>query len=122
PVVLCIDDDPDISKIIRLRLAPYGIEVRRAFKGMQGYWTSLDIKPDVIISDMVMPDGEGNYLYSRLQSHPLTKDIPFIVLTGQQDSGLRRKMLSMGVDAYLSKPIVFDELLAQLRRHIALTN
>ncbi|HEX3870042.1 MAG TPA: response regulator [Pirellulales bacterium] len=121
PRVLCIDDDPDISKIIKLRLARYGVEVHRAFEGMQGYWTSLDMHPDVIISDMVMPDGQGNYIVSRLQQHSLTKDIPVIMLTGQQDPGLKRQMLAMGVEAYLTKPIVFDELLEELRKHIVLT-
>ncbi|HEX4129203.1 MAG TPA: response regulator [Pirellulales bacterium] len=120
PLVLCIDDDPDISRIITLRLARYNVEVRRAFKGMQGYWASLDIRPDVIISDMVMPDGEGTYLFARLQAHSLTKGIPFIVLTGQASPALKRQMLSLGASAYLKKPMVFEELLEHLRKHIPL--
>jgi DNA-binding response OmpR family regulator len=122
PKVLCIDDDPDVSKIIQLRLAPYGVEVHRAFQGMQGYWTSIDIRPDVIITDMAMPDGEGNYIFSRLRSHPLTKNTPVIMLTGQCNPGLRRQILSLGVDAYLTKPIVFDDLLQHLRQHIELSD
>jgi DNA-binding response OmpR family regulator len=120
PKVLCIDDDADVSRILKMRLEQYGVEVHRAFNGMQGYWTSIDIQPNVIITDMVMPDGEGNYIYSRIRSHPLTKNVPVIVLTGQSNAGLRREMLSLGVDAYLTKPLVLDELLKHLREHIVL--
>jgi len=114
--VLCIDDDPEITKAIKLRLEPHGVEVVRAFDGMQGYWTALDTRPDVIICDMIMPDGEGNYLFARFRSHSLTKDVPIIILTGAANPALKRQMLSVGVDAYLAKPLVFDELLSELRR------
>ena len=68
PKILCIDDDPDISQAIKFQLEPYGVDVFRAFDGMPGYWTALTTRPDVIICDMVMPDGEGNYLLSRFRS------------------------------------------------------
>lgn len=119
PKVLCIDDDPDVSKAIKLRLEQHGFEVIRAFDGMQGFWTALDTRPDAIICDMVMPDGEGNYLFSRFRSHTLTKDVPIIILTGQANPALKRQMLSVGVDAYLAKPLIFDELLGELQRVVA---
>ena len=118
--VLVIDDDPDISRALALRLAPYGIEVIRAFSGAHGFWTGLDMIPDLIITDMVMPDGEGNYIFGRFKAHPLTKNIPIIVLTGQDNPGLKRMMLSLGVSAYLQKPIVIEELLHQMRQHLNL--
>ncbi len=118
PRVLAIDDDPDISRALALRLRPYGIDVFRSFSGMQGYWMGLDSKPDVILTDLSMPDGEGNYIYSRFRGHPLTEKTPVIVLTGQDNPALKRQMLSMGVSAYLTKPINWAELLEELRRHI----
>ncbi|MEX0978255.1 MAG: response regulator [Pirellulales bacterium] len=118
--VLCIDDDPDISKLLKIRLAAFNIEVLRAFNGMHGYWTAVGERPDAIICDMCMPEGDGNYIVSRLKSHPLTQNVPVIVLTGQGNQGLKRTMLSLGVDAYFSKPVVFDELLRALRVHLDL--
>ncbi len=118
--VLCIDDDPDISKIIKMRLVAYGVEVLRAFSGMHGFWTALDSRPDVIICDMSMPDGEGNYIIGRFKSHPLTENVPLIILTGQANPGVKRTMLSQGVSAYLTKPLAFDQLLQALRAHIDL--
>ena len=113
--VLSIDDDPAVSGILRVRLASFGIEVARAFSGTQGYWTALDEKPDLIICDLTMPDGEGNYVFGRLQDNPLTKHVPFVVLSGQCNPAVKRTLLSMGVAAFLPKPIVFRELLQELR-------
>jgi len=120
PRVLCIDDDPEISKILKLRLEPYGVDVLRAFKGMQGYWTALDMRPDLIILDMVMPDGGGNYIMGRLRAHPLTEKTPVLMLTGVNTPGVRRQMFGMGVDAYLTKPLNFDELLEHVGQYVTL--
>ena len=119
PKLLYIDDDPDVSKAMKIRLERYGIDVIRAFNGMQGFWTGIDVHPDVIITDMSMPDGEGNYIYGRFQQNPTTKNIPVIVVSGRTNAGLKREMMSLGVTAYFEKPIVFEELLAELRHHIA---
>jgi DNA-binding response OmpR family regulator len=118
PKVLCIDDDPEISRIIKLRLEGYGIAVFRAFNGMQGYWTGLDFRPDVIITDLAMPEGEGNYVMSRFRSHPLTADVPIIILTGQTNPAIKRTMFNLGASAYLVKPLIFEELIGALRTHI----
>ncbi len=120
PKVLCIDDDPHVSQAIMMRLRPLGVDVIRAFDGMQGFWTGLDTRPDVIITDLRMPDGEGNYIFGRFQAHPLTKDVPVIVLTGETNPAVRRTMLSLGVAAYFTKPWNFDELRQELERHIDL--
>ena len=118
--MLCIDDDPHVSQAIMMRLRPLGVDVIRAFDGMQGFWTGLDTRPDVIITDMRMPDGEGNYIFNRFQSHPLTKDVPVIVLTGETNPAVKRTMLSLGAAAYFTKPWNFEELRQELERHIDL--
>jgi DNA-binding response OmpR family regulator len=118
--VLCIDDDPDVSRILRIRLNDYNVDVLRAFNGMQGYWTAIGERPDAIICDMCMDEGDGNYIVSRLKAHPLTENVPVIILTGQNNPGLKRTMLGMGVDAYFLKPLVFDDLLGGLRAHLDL--
>jgi CheY-like chemotaxis protein len=120
PRILCIDDDPDISKIIKLRLEPYGVDVLRAFKGMQGYWTALDMRPDLVILDMVMPDGGGNYILGRLRAHPLTEKVPVLMLTGINTPGTRRQMFGLGVDGFLTKPIDFDALIDHVGQYVTL--
>ncbi len=119
--VLCIDDDPEIREAISRRLADYGVEVVLAASGMPGYWAALESQPDVIIADLNVPDGEGDYLCSRLKSHPLTDRIPMVVLTGRANPAVQRQLLGQGVDAYLAKPINWTELLEALRRRVALS-
>ncbi len=120
PKVLCIDDDPDFSRAVKLRLEPYGVDVIRAFSGEQGFWMGLDERPDVIITDLKMPDGEGNYVLGRFRGHPLTENIPIIVMTSNANPGVKRQMLGIGAEAYLTKPLVFDELLRELRQYLTL--
>ena len=116
PRVLCIDDDPDITQAIGVRLRPYGVDVFEAFEGMKGFWMALSTKPDVIILDITLPDGYGNYIIGRLKSHTLLKDIPVIVLTGATSPAMNRLMTHAGAEAYLYKPLVFADLLKELHR------
>jgi DNA-binding response OmpR family regulator len=114
--VLVIDDDADISLALRTRLLPYGVDVLRSLTGMHGFWTAVSEAPDAIIIDMSMPDGGGNYILGRLRNHPRTASIPIIVLTGERNPGQKRQMLSSGATQYLLKPLIFEELLAELRQ------
>ncbi len=123
PRVLVVDDDPDVSKAIKIRLKAYGVEVFRAFSGMQGYWRALKEQPDAIVMDYRMPEGYGSYLLGRLQKHPLTKDVPVIILTGvraggRKNLGLERELLRLGATAFLTKPLDFRRLVKELRRHM----
>jgi len=123
PKALVIDDDPTISKALKIRLGAYGVQVLRAFNGTQGYWMALKHEPDVIITDINMPEGAGNHLLGRLQGHTITRNIPVIVLTGRRiggrkDYAMEREMLSYGAKAYLTKPFDFQVLLTELARHI----
>jgi len=118
--VLCIDDDAEISSAITARLRRHGLDVLRAFSGMQGYWMALESRPDVVVTDLSMPDGEGNYIIGRLKSHPLTERTPIIVLAGQTNPAVKRHILGLGVDAYLTKPMDWTQLVNALRRHIDL--
>jgi DNA-binding response OmpR family regulator len=120
PKVLLIDDDPDVSKALGLRLRACGVQAFRAFTGMQGYWAALSQKPAVIVSDLGMPDGEGNYLLLRLKMNPLTARIPVIILTGKVDTALERHMRSIGAAAYFTKPADFAALVGELQKHIPL--
>ena len=118
PRVQNIDDDPHVSKIVKLRLESFGIDVIRSFNGMHGFWTAVDMVPDVILVDLNMPNGDGPYIIQRLRAHPLTHEIPLIVLSGQSNPDVKRQLLSMGIDGYLTKPIDFSVLTDKLRNHI----
>ena len=119
PKVLVIDDDPGIPQALEIRLDAYGVEIVSAHSGMQGFWKALKELPAAIITDYTMPDGSGNYIVSRLKRHSLTQHIPIIVLTGRtNDFSIRRAMFNLGVSAFLTKPVDFEALIAELHQYI----
>jgi DNA-binding response OmpR family regulator len=125
PKVLVIDDDPDLGRALKIKLAAYGVEVVRAYNGMQGYWTALKEKPDAIILDFNLPQGHGNYVMHRLKSHGITENIPVVILTGRtiggrKDFSLERELVALGAVKFLSKPLDFEALLAELRLFLTL--
>jgi CheY-like chemotaxis protein len=112
--VLCIDDDPVLIRAIAVRLQPYGIKVKSADNGTQGYLMVVAEKPDIILLDLKMPNGAGNYVLGKLQDNPNTKDIPVVVVTMETTAGVRRQMLSLGADGFLNKPVHWPELFAEM--------
>lgn len=127
PKVLAVDDDPRIGQALSIRLAKHGIHTLVASNGSEGFALALKERPDVVITDYHMPGGGGDYFIHRLRGASATRQTPIIVLTGgrdrdgQRDYALERDMrCRSGVVAYLTKPVEFDQLLAELRHHIAI--
>ena len=115
PLVLCVDDDPEVTHALELRLREYDVDVLRAFHGMQAFWLAMTEQPDLIITDLKMPQGHGDYVVECLNRNSETCDIPVIVLTGTRDDGLKKRMIQQGVAAYFHKPCPFDELIAKTK-------
>jgi CheY-like chemotaxis protein len=118
--ILCIDDDPLITQSVAIRMKPYGIEVLGVENGMGGYMRAVANRPDVILLDMQMPNGDGHYVLSKLKEHPRTKDIPIIMLTIESNHGVRRQMIGLGASGFLSKPVRWSDLFEELGNHVEL--
>ena len=118
--ILCIDDDPVIAKSIALRVQPYGIELKEAANGNQGFYLGLRERPDLILLDLKMPEGDGQYVLGKFRSHPLTKDIPIIILTVESNAGVRRKLISLEANGYLSKPVRWKEFFEEVGLFVVL--
>lgn len=120
PTILCIDDDPALTTAMCLRLSQYDVDVVCAYFGNQGIWTAVTERPDVIVTDLRMPNGDGDDVIECLKGRSDTCDIPVIVLTGRRDRAIERWMRTLGVACYLRKPLPFERLLDALRRYIEL--
>ena len=124
PKVLCVDDDEDLLRVLRLRLRACGINALTASSAMQALWIAMKEMPDAVVTDYRMPEGSGEYLIGRLRAVPALKGVPVIVLTAasgglKRDFALERRFLGeYRVGAFLSKPLVFGDLLDALARHI----
>lgn len=120
PTILCIDDDPEVSGAIERRLDRYDVHVIRAFHGMHGYAEALAHKPDAIVMDLRMPRGDGATILECLRRNQQTAAIPVIVLTGMRDRRLKHRLLNLGANEFLCKPLPLDELTRTLGRFVDL--
>lgn len=120
PTLLCIDDDPQIVETFRLRLRDYEVEVLSAYHGMHGFWQAMKERPDLIVTDLRMPQGRGDYLIRCLRNNSDTRSIPVIVLTGQRDPELVGTMRQLGTQEFFTKPVPFQTLLGAISKYIPL--
>jgi response regulator RpfG family c-di-GMP phosphodiesterase len=118
PTVLCIDDDPQIPEAIRLRLRRYEVHVLCAYHGMHGFWLAMTERPDLIITDMRMPQGQGDHIIDCLRHNTDTRSIPVIVLSGQARQEVARRLTGLNVEEILTKPVRFDALRAAIARYV----
>jgi len=112
--VLLIDDEPIYYKMIVHALKPHGFEVEYARTGMDGLKTVPLFNPDVIITDVRLPDLSGYEVAQRLRRDPRFESIPLIFLTSQADLSNKLKAFEVGADDYLSKPFQPEELVARV--------
>lgn len=110
PWVLAIDDDPDFSLGLQKRLLNVGVQLVRAYRGMDGYRCAFRGRPAAILLDYKMPDGNGEYILRRLKESPATECVPVIVITGMADAPLKRRMLAGGANEFLPKPVTWERL------------
>ena len=95
-------------------LADVNIEVIAATSGQLGIDIAASARPDVILLDVNLPDMRGDAVLSALRARPQTAAIPVIAVTADATDTQRRRMLELGVSAYLTKPLDIDTLLAAI--------
>jgi DNA-binding response OmpR family regulator len=114
--ILCIEDDPAISKLYELRLPACGARVICSANGRDGYSTAIQSNPDLILLDNDLPDEKGLDLLPRLRSHTSLADVPIVMLTGFDTRTVQRRLLALGVHDVLAKPVNFDNLMQYIKR------
>lgn len=115
PLLLIVEDNRDIIEyLINLLGADYNIQC--ASDGEEGVEKALEIIPDIIISDIMMPKKDGLALCAELKTNEMTNHIPIILLTAKAEFEDRIKGLETGADAYIIKPFKKEELIVSLRQ------
>ncbi|MBQ9640611.1 MAG: response regulator [Bacteroidaceae bacterium] len=104
PTLLLVDDDTEIIQYLSHQLSP-DYTVITALTGNQGYAQVLRHRPDVVVTDYRMPDGDGMMLCQRIKTSPDTADTPVIMLTGEGDETVQLHSLNLQADHYLEKPV-----------------
>ena len=119
PLALIIEDNPDVTRYLNTCLEQ-DYKILTSMDGQTGIETAIDVIPDIIISDVMMPKKDGYEVCDILKNDERTSHIPIILLTAKADLDSRIKGLAGGADAYLAKPFHREELQVRLEQLIEL--
>lgn len=109
PLVLIVEDNHDMNVFLQ-RTLEKDYRVIAAANGAEGWRHAVESVPDVIISDIMMPEMDGIEMCRKIRKHDITCHIPLIMLTARADQASRIEGLTTGADVYLSKPFDPQEL------------
>ncbi len=108
--ILVVEDDPANRQLMLDRLTALGYKVLTAGDALKGVEAAQEYKPDLILTDFLMPSPAGESIFSGLASRPETHDIPVIVMTGQPLKNVKGYIPLSLRTRLMSKPIDFDAL------------
>ena len=119
PLLLLIEDNRDIVEYLTICLREhYRLEI--AFDGAEGLEKAFHLIPDIVLSDVMMPEKDGFEVCRTLKNDERTSHVPIVLLTAKAAVDDRLRGLRRGADAYLSKPFYKEELLVRLEQLVAL--
>ena len=108
-MILVVEDDPQVARLITLVLKRSGHESLVVSDGQSALSRARDAKPVMIFADLTIRGMGGAALCSALKSHEETRNIPYVILSGDRD--IAEKARICGADDYMGKPFEFDDLI-----------
>jgi two-component system, sensor histidine kinase and response regulator len=119
PTILVVEDDPSMLEIISFLLEDEGYQVMRSNNGHAGLSAMEGRRPNLIISDVMMPGMNGFDFYERVRNRAEWAQIPFIFLTAKGQRTDVRRGMGLGADDYLTKPFEPNDLLSAVKVRLA---
>jgi len=102
-IILLVEDEPTLQKTLSLALTQEGYEVKSALDGEIGLRLAREVKPDIVLLDLILPKMDGFEVLDELKKDETTKNIPIIVLTNLESTQDIEKALALGATNYLVK-------------------
>ncbi|HNU75514.1 MAG TPA: response regulator [Deltaproteobacteria bacterium] len=115
-LILVVDDSSTVRTLVEKGLKEVGFEVVKAENGRAALEILKNERPDLILSDIDMPEMNGEEFCKAVHSDPLLATIPFVVLSANNDRPIMRRMLQIGADSYLVKPFNIDQLVITVEK------
>jgi two-component system cell cycle response regulator DivK len=116
PVIIVADDDRDTRELYRACFDMSGYQTAEAANGMQALMMTRQLLPDVLLTDLVLPDIDGLSVARTLKEDPRTAIVRVILVTGYASEGLERRAADAGVERALVKPCLPQTMLKEIRR------
>src|ERR671934_1858770 len=116
PLVLVVDDDPQVRELVRVNLEMEGYAVREAANAEEGLVAVDDDAPDLILLDVMMPQVDGWEMLRRVQERHGIGSIPGVMFSGQLDGDVAREATERGARAFVGKPFELQALIEQTKQ------
>ncbi len=116
PLVLVVDDDPNVREVVRINLEMEGYTVREAANADEGLTAVEDDAPDLILLDVMMPEVDGWEMLKRVQERHGIGAIPVVMFSGQLEPGTGREAAQRGAQAFVGKPFDLRALIEQTKQ------
>ena len=113
--ILVVDDEPQITRVLRTSLSAHGYDVRMAHDGESALELMKNWRADLIVTDLGMPNVDGVELCRRVRH---SSEIPIIILSVRDQEKTKIQALDAGADDYVTKPFSIDELIARVRANL----
>jgi CheY-like chemotaxis protein len=114
-VILVVEDDPQVARLISLVLQRSGHQSQVVSDGQSALDSAREKKPAMIFADLTIKGMGGEQLCSALKAHAETKDIPYVVVSGDRD--IAEKARQCGADDYMGKPFEFEDLIRLVNKY-----
>jgi two-component system alkaline phosphatase synthesis response regulator PhoP len=114
--ILAVDDEPELTELMRFHLARAGHEVTTAANGWEALAAVQHHRPDIILLDLMLPDLDGFGVCEILRRNPVTATIPLIIISAWASSDSRNLGLELGALDYITKPFSPQDLVARVNR------
>jgi CheY-like chemotaxis protein len=119
PFVLVADDDRDTRELYRACFDTNGYRTAEAVTGSQAIVSAVEIVPDVLLTDYVLPDVDGLTIAKRLKTDRRTADIRILMVTGYASPDLQKQATAAGIDRVLLKPCLPQAVMREVSRTLA---
>ena len=119
PTILIVEDSLSIRETLKAILLDAGYRVHTAENGLAGFEAARSCSPDLILSDLEMPEANGFQLLSRIREDAELAMTPFIMITAITDRTSTRRAMELGADDYLTKPFTPEEVLSTVKSRLA---
>lgn len=119
-LILIVDDKPGNQQLLLKFLAPLGFEITIAENGEEALEKTIEMKPHLILLDLIMPKMTGSHFAKVVRQHKDVQSIPIIAVSASTLETHRVKSLAAGCNEFLPKPIQFDHLVELLEKHLNL--